>query len=167
MRLKSFNYSGAHTYFITIVVENRAKLFTENVNGQNELNAAGRMVEAEWICLEERFNGLVRLHGHVVMADHFHGLIEICPPEVNDGLPTNSNNLVTDADKANKPLHLGQIIGAFKSITTVAYIEGVQNNNWKPFKRKVWQRCYHDSIIRNGLHFHITKRYIRKNLNNR
>ena len=165
MRLKGFNYSSARTYFVTIVLEDRLKLFTEIVNGQTELNAAGRMVEAEWRCLKERFKGLLRLHGHVVMADHFHGLIEICPLEEKDALPFNPNNPTEEAvETIIQAPDLGRIIGAFKSITTVRYIEGVKNHQWKPFKRRLWQHCYHDHIIRNRLHHLITERYIRKNL---
>jgi hypothetical protein len=44
---------------------------------------------------------------------------------------------------------IGDIIGAFKSITTDKYINGVKNQNWKPFNKKLWQRNYYEHIIRN------------------
>ncbi len=44
---------------------------------------------------------------------------------------------------------LGEIIGAFKSTTTVEYIKGVKNSGWQPFDGKLWQRNYFEQIIRN------------------
>jgi len=41
------------------------------------------------------------------------------------------------------------MIGAFKSITTVEYINGVKKFDWQPFKGKLWQRDYYEHIIRN------------------
>jgi len=34
---------------------------------------------------------------------------------------------------------VGDMVGAFESITTVEYIRGVKNKNWKPFDGKLWQ----------------------------
>ncbi len=44
---------------------------------------------------------------------------------------------------------VGDMMGAFKSITTVEYINGVKNLSWQPFNGKLWQRDYHEHIIRN------------------
>ena len=43
---------------------------------------------------------------------------------------------------------LGEIVGAFKSITTNAYIRGVKQNGWPPFHTRLWQRNYYEHIIR-------------------
>jgi hypothetical protein len=43
---------------------------------------------------------------------------------------------------------LGRIIQAFKSITTVEYIRGVERSGWPPFPGRLWHRNYHDRIIR-------------------
>lgn len=40
------------------------------------------------------------------------------------------------------PTALGDVIGAFKSLTTREYINGVRNNGWQPFDRHLWQRNY-------------------------
>jgi len=45
--------------------------------------------------------------------------------------------------------NIGDMIGAFKSITTVEYIRGVKNDNWHKFNGKLWQRNYYEHIIRN------------------
>ncbi|MGQ9573601.1 MAG: transposase, partial [Dehalococcoidia bacterium] len=44
---------------------------------------------------------------------------------------------------------VGDIIGAFKSRTTVEYIRGVKTCGWTPFPGKLWQRNYYEHIIRN------------------
>jgi putative transposase len=44
---------------------------------------------------------------------------------------------------------IGDIMDAFKLITTVEYIQGVKNYGWKPFDRRIWQRNYWEHIIRN------------------
>lgn len=44
---------------------------------------------------------------------------------------------------------LGQIIGAFKSITTHEYIVGVKTLGWPAFEKRIWQRNYYEHIIRN------------------
>ena len=38
-------------------------------------------------------------------------------------------------------------------MTANEYICGVKQNNWKPFDKKLWQRGYHDHIIRNNNSF--------------
>ena len=44
---------------------------------------------------------------------------------------------------------IGNIIGAFKSLTTIEYIKMVKNKTAFPFDGKLWQRSFHDHIIRN------------------
>lgn len=44
---------------------------------------------------------------------------------------------------------LGDVIGAFKSITTDEYIDGVRRCGWTPFTGRVWQRNYYEHVISN------------------
>ncbi len=43
---------------------------------------------------------------------------------------------------------LGAVVGAFKSITTQAYMDGVRESDWPPFAGRLWQRNYYEHIIR-------------------
>ena len=43
---------------------------------------------------------------------------------------------------------LGEIVGAFKSVTTNEYIRGVKDKGWQPFDTRLWQRNYYEHIIR-------------------
>ena len=58
---------------------------------------------------------------------------------------------------------LGDIIGAFESITTVGYIRGVKAHHWKRFDKKLWQRNYWEHIIRNERAFDNISNYIKNN----
>jgi len=61
------------------------------------------------------------------------------------------------------PKKLGDIVGAFESITTVKYIHGVKTLNWKSFNKRIWQRNYWEHIIRNENEFIRISEYIRNN----
>jgi putative transposase len=83
IRLKGYDYSQAGAYFITICTQDRACLFGKVVNGEMQLNDAGRMVLAEWNMLPERFPHVV-LDAFVVMPNHVHGIVVITNPAPND-----------------------------------------------------------------------------------
>ena len=58
---------------------------------------------------------------------------------------------------------VGDILDAYKSITTVEYIRGVKTLGWQPFDGKLWQRNYHEHIIRNEQSFQRISDYIINN----
>ena len=80
------------------------------------------------------------------------------PTETPTGTPT---ALPTEIQTNKKTL--GDIVGAFQSITTVEYIRGVKTKNWKPFDKKIWQRNYWEHIIRNKKSYNTISEYIRNN----
>ncbi|MCG2789888.1 MAG: hypothetical protein L6405_08100, partial [Actinomycetia bacterium] len=61
------------------------------------------------------------------------------------------------------PTTVGDIIGAFKSLTTHQYIMGVKNNGWKPFEKRLWQRNYYEHIIRTENDSNKIREYIKTN----
>ncbi len=63
----------------------------------------------------------------------------------------------------NKSHTLGEMIGAFKSTTTVEYIRGVKNNGWKAFDGKLWQRDYFEHIVRDEKEYNRIADYIFNN----
>jgi hypothetical protein len=58
---------------------------------------------------------------------------------------------------------LGQIIGAFKSITTHQYTLCVRENRWPSFDRHLLQRNYYESITRNDRGLNAIRIYIQAN----
>lgn len=107
------------------------------------MNEAGNMIEKEWIDIENRFQN-IKLHNFVVMPNHFHTIIEI-----------------SSKDESTK---LWDIIWAFKSLTTHAYIELVEAGKAKNFNKKLWQRNYYEHIIRDEVSYNKINDYIEKNI---
>ena len=122
IRLKNYDYSQAGAYYVTIDVQNRECLFGEIVNYKMILSEAGKMIDEQWIALLERFPD-IELDVYQVMPNHSHGIIVI----------------TENVNVQNKKPTLGDIVGAFKSITTHEYIQGVDNNNWPQFYKRLWQ----------------------------
>ncbi len=58
---------------------------------------------------------------------------------------------------------LGNVISAFKSITTNQYIRGVREHNWMPFEKRFWQRGFYDRIVRNNAELERCRDYIEGN----
>ena len=107
------------------------------------LNDAGKMIVTEWLKLMERFPN-IELHEFVVMPNHFHGILQII-------------------DKSSTDKTVGDMMDAFKSITTVEYIHGVKTLGWEQFKRKLWQRNYYEHIIRDEQSYKRISDYIINN----
>ena len=68
-----------------------------------------------------------------------------------------------DPINTQKNKTLGEIIGAFKSITTNEYIKAVKSNHWQRFNGKLWQRNYWEHIIRNEESYQNIAEYIVNN----
>jgi len=58
---------------------------------------------------------------------------------------------------------LGRVIQAFKSLTTHAYIEGVNCQGWPPFPGRLWQRNYFERVLRGQAELDAARRYILEN----
>ena len=145
IRLQTYDYSKQGLYFVTICCNDREYFFGEIINDEMVLNPAGEMIKTEWIALEKRFLTVqVIEYEFVIMPNHFHCILEMTDTENNTKL-------------------LGDIIGAFKSLTTGKYIQGVKTSNWKAFNGKLWQRDYYEHIIRNGESYNYITSYIANN----
>jgi hypothetical protein len=81
------------------------------------------------------------LPAYCIMPDHFHGLIRL--------------------KKGGKAL--GDFICAFKSRTTLAYIQGVKAGTFPRFKDKIWHRNYYEMIVRSAEAEAKIANYIRMN----
>jgi putative transposase len=66
------------------------------------------------------------------------------------------------APTANAPT-VGDMMDAFKSISTVEYIRGVKTLGWESFNGKLWQRNYYEHIIRDEQSYQRIAEYIINN----
>ncbi len=160
IRLKDYDYSQAGAYFVTICVQGRECLFGDVVNHEMHYNDAGKMICAEWETLTQRFP-TVELDEWVAMPNHLHGIIGIVD-SVRASLVDTPDRAGMNPAPTSKST-LGDIVGAFKSLSTHQYIEGVHNKGWLAFYKKLWQRNYHEHIVRNERELEAIRKYIRNN----
>jgi len=161
-RLKDRDYSEAGAYFITIHCYKYCAYFDDP-----EIKM---VIETEWLnSINIRPN--VALDEFVVMPNHFHGILIIkagfhnvgaychTPPRQNNKPASSTAALTQFNDKFRSPSQtLGAIIRGFKA-TTTKKINLLRRAPAMP----LWQRNYHDRIIRNAGEFAQYRKYIRDN----
>jgi REP element-mobilizing transposase RayT len=144
IRLRGYDYTKTGAYFVTLVAQDRECLFGEVRNGEMHLSPAGRMIVRTWCEIPQHYP-CVRTESFVLMPNHLHGVIILRP------------------DDSDNPLSLGNVIQRFKTLTTRRYIDGVYNEGWEPFNKRLWQRNYYERIIRNEAEWHAIRQYIANN----
>lgn len=181
-RLKGFDYARDGAYFVTICTQGRERVFGAVVKGEMRPNECGREVARCWTWLAERYP-YVYLDEYIVMPDHTHAIIVITDthdygvhPNVTNATgpcrgdsrtaqlrtasTTNPVNRKPDgmqsAPTQRKPL--GRLIGAFKTVSTKRVNDLVDTPG-----AQLWQRNYHERVIRNNLALDALRRYIANN----
>lgn len=158
LRYQGWDYTKGAWYFITICTQKSIIRFGEVLDSRMILNEAGKLIDQHWHLLPKAFKN-IELDEHVVMPNHIHGIIVFAQDNISRGRPC---ACPASGRPQGSPL-LGRVIGAFKSITTDAYIKGVKAKNWPKFDKKFWQRNYYDHIIRNEKGLFEIRKYIRQN----
>lgn len=177
IRLKGYDYSQNGAYFITICTQNRECLFGDIKDGEPFLYDAGKMVQSVWNGFPDYYP-YVELDQFIVMPNHIHGIIVLnvgaglraCPelPEYNNNQKMNwpVNGQIHKEGRLQRgapTLSLPDLVHRFKSFTTAEYRRGVDQFRWTPFPGKLWQRNYHDRIIRNDSELNRIRGYIVNN----
>ena len=141
-RLKEYDYSTPGAYFVTICTQNRKEILSSIIVGdglpdvpENILSDYGKIAEKHINLLNE-FYEYIFVDKYVIMPNHIHLLVQIRGDSVLGG-------------HRGPPLH--KIIGQFKSYTTHRY--GME----------LWQRSYHDRIIRDDAEYDMIWDYIDTN----
>ncbi|HEX9662732.1 MAG TPA: transposase [Candidatus Binatia bacterium] len=154
IRLKGYDFGQAGAYFVTVCTQGRACLLGV-VNGEMQVNNAGRMVQASWDELPRRFAGM-RVDGFVVMPNHIHGIIMvgaqfIAPHDMQQNVFENPRQ-----GAMNRAPTLGEIVRAFKAVSTRA-IRQTTNPTF------AWQRNYYEHVIRDDDSLNRIRQYILDN----
>jgi REP element-mobilizing transposase RayT len=147
IRLQGYDYDQAGAYFITICVNFGQCYLGEVRDGVMFPSLAGEMVADCWYDLLQRFPN-IDLDTFSLMPNHVHGILVIEEAGVNAN---------------NNPVVLGDMVGAFKSISTSKYIKGVEEQSWPPFYKRFWQRGFYEHIIRNERALTAIREYIINN----
>ena len=134
IRLKDYDYSQDGAYFITICTHNKECILgeivgngldhSENVNPicSMKLNCYGEIVENELKNISEHFS-YITIDKYVIMPNHIHAIILI------------DNDYKTERSRPFPTL--STVIGLYKS--------GVSRKS----ETQIWQKSFHDHIIRN------------------
>ena len=141
--LPHYDYSQPGAYFITICVEGRRPILSKiDSSAQILLSPAGKIIAETWSALPQRFPCLDSTSQSifVVMPDHIHGILQIT------------------AGGASPSPTLHQILGTFKSITTIE-----TNRLLGTPGQTLWQRSAYEHILRNQQDFEETAAYIQNN----
>lgn len=134
VRLTKHNYGWTASYFVTIHAQQPEPIF--------ETPQLRTILTETWQALPNRFPGAT-LDEFVIMPDHIHFIIH---------LEGNTQN----------PPTLGLVVGAYKSLTTVAWLRHIKTTGME-CPGQIWQRNYYDRIIRDPNELEQTRQYIRNN----
>ena len=138
-----YDYSQPGAYFITLCVEKRRPILGKiDSSPQVVLSSIGKIVSDVWYSLPQRFPCLDAISQSifVVVPDHIHGILQIT------------------AGGASPSPTLHQILGSFKSITTIE-----TNRLLGTPGQKLWQRSAYEHILRNQQDFNEAAGYIAEN----
>jgi REP element-mobilizing transposase RayT len=158
IRLKGYDYAQAGLYFITFCCQDRAFLFGEIENGRMKLNDKGKIANDCWMEIPNHFPN-VALHEHIVMPNHIHGIIELVgsenfPPDKNVANVVNGANDYSTLRSPSKTI--GSIVSGFKIGVSKRFRQNTDITI-------VWQRNYHEHIIRNEQSYQTISEYIINN----
>ncbi|MEZ0373087.1 MAG: transposase [Candidatus Sericytochromatia bacterium] len=165
-RLKGYDYASAGAYFLTVCTHKRQPLFGEIVRGKMQRNPCGQIVWDEWFRSAE-IRTEIGLDAFVVMPDHIHGIVLVQPrlvestsrlilqdePPPSDAVPSSP-----ERPCGPPPKSIGAFMAGFKSAATTAINQARQSPG-----APVWQRNYHDRIVRDLAHINRIRFYIANN----
>ena len=173
-RLQEWIYSDKGSYFLTICCARNKKYLGEiyikvsnmekTVGGGvldapklesstlsetvMELSEIGKIVDAKIQEMDELFNG-VHIDNYVIMPNHIHLLLSV------DETSGASRTPPPTASAENKLQHYNETVPRF-----VSYLKRSTN---KKCGIKIWQRGYHDHVIRDSGDYNIRWNYIERN----
>ncbi len=140
-RLADFDYSSAGAYFITICTQNRRNILSKIVGEGSALPQLSRygQIADKWIGkISEKFKD-VFIDNYVIMPNHVHLLLSI----INDGRADPSPTIVS-------------VVGWLKYSISKEICQIDESE-------KVFQRSFHDHIVRNRHDYDEIYKYICEN----
>lgn len=142
IRLRGFDYASTGAYFVTLNAKNRRPIFGTLRDGVMHLNDIGRIVHEEWLRTPD-IRAEVVLDEFIVMPDHMHMIVWIRD---------------VDGTRAGP---LGNIIGGFKSSVSRRIRDEIVWGT-RP-SESIWQRNYHEIIVRDDRALRNFRDYIIEN----
>ncbi len=146
VRLKGYDYSAPGMYFVTVCTHNRKCIFeleTDNVgNDLCVVPSVQNEIIHRWLKeTENKFD--LKIDKYIIMPNHLHMIVTITERHAGRSLQ--------------------DIMRWFKTMTVNEYIKRVKEGTLQPFDKKLWQKSYHDHIIRNEKDYQKIWEYIDTN----
>lgn len=192
MRLRGYDYSQPGAYFVTICVQHQQCLLGAIRDGKMHLNEIGEIVVECWNRIPQHYSS-VKIGMNVIMPNHIHGIIAwddvgarsprpknntvgFPQPDVEARSPRPKNSRVGSPQPnvgARSPhpknstrerkgdtswSSLGKIVAYFKYQST----KHINQHHNTPGAR-IWQRNYHDHVIRDDIDLQRLRQYIQDN----
>jgi len=161
VRLRGYDYSQSGFYFITICTYERRPLFGEVLDGHMILNDLGRFAHAEWENTVRMRSGLMA-DEFVVMPNHMHAIVAVGAHCMRPSFrrPSDFCRYRHDIDQGRMQCAptVGHVVRGYKAAVTSGVREMVASRGMP-----VWQRNYHEHIIRNESAYLQIVQYIQKN----
>ena len=156
-RMIDFDYCSDNLYFVTSCTNDKVCCFGEIDDGGMILNELGEIAEGQWQWLINKYPYLIS-HAFVVMPNHIHGVLEINREMIcNDTMGRTGRDLSLQSQQKIKSL--SELMGAYKT-TTSKKIHLLGHDDF------IWQRSFHDHIIRNTKYYDKITQYIATNPEN-
>ncbi|MBR6719685.1 MAG: transposase [Clostridia bacterium] len=144
-RLKGYDYSAPGAYFITICIRDRKCLLSEFVGDgvldvpQNKFTGYGKIAD-KYINQMNGFYEYVSVDRYVIMPNHIHFLLSVkCCENGTSRTPSPTNSVIAN------------FVSTFKRFCN------------KEFGENIWQRSFHDHIIRSEKDYTKIAEYIETN----
>lgn len=164
-RMDGYDYSLCGAYFVTICLKNRERFLWENVGADNirandtyELSEYGKIVEEAVKNISTHYPSVI-VDEYVIMPDHIHMVIFI----------TESVNIQTVGERIALPKDyedgrdLGKSGRAMRAPTISTVINQMKGAVTKAIGFPIWQKSFHDHIIRNENDYNAIRKYIYEN----
>ena len=148
-RLKGYDYSTPGMYFITVCVKDRKQLLGKIVGCGNFdapkmlLSEYGQILEKYINLMNEKYPH-INIDKYVIMPNHIHIIV-----------------VITERH-AGRSLH--DVMRWFETMATNEYIRYVKNGVLKSFNKRLFQKSYHDHIIRGEKDYREIWEYIDTNV---
>lgn len=145
-RLKNYDYSSVGAYFITICTRDRKNYFWKDKESKSVgattgrpiyelLTEYGKIVDLSINNIPNTYPAVI-LESYVIMPNHIHLLLRICP------------------DEYGRPMVAPTIANVVKQMKGYAT---------KKIGKSIWQKLYHDRIVRNRDEYNKIAKYIYEN----
>jgi len=167
VRLRGFDYREDYACLVTICAARRSAAFGEVVDGMIVLTEAGRAAVRCWRAIPDHFAGIT-LDAYTVQIDHVHGIV--VAGALDPMWPRHAVGAVGAVGAQHAvPLPVrsfasfGHVVPRSLSVIIRSYKSAVTREASRP-GRALWQRGYHESLLRDAASVDRARRYINAHL---